>query len=237
MIPYLAIVLHAAWVVLAFVALMSWRRRRAVDDTPDVPMAKLRPGMAARIQGRTAFHGAARTSPLGGHPAVWFAWAVERDHPRSDRSTLAAGSATEPFALVDAAGDRMLVWPAKAEVLEAGEETWENEYPATIDAALRDRLVRGVDLAEPLTDASRLHFTERWLPAGSACFVLGRVEAPGPEHGPDVRGLMRERGEGDFLIVAGVPRDALAALRRQAMLCAIGALAAFVAAVLATIAA
>jgi len=237
-----ALFLHAFWVVGLTVALMSWRRLRAVGGTPTVAVAQARPGIEARIQGRVAFHGAERRSSLGAEPAVWSDWRVERDRdsfrdfgPRGERVTLAADSSTEPFALVDEAGLRVLVWPGRAELLEPREKKWAGEYPATIDAALHDRLTSGVDLAEPLTDASGLYFTERWLPAGAACFALGLVEAPGPEHGPEVRGLIRARGEGDFLISTGAPVDTLAASRRQLEIAVIGTVVMFALAVIATI--
>lgn len=236
--PFIAVGLHLLWVAAAFFAVVSWRRLRAVDDTPTMPMAAVRPGMEARIPGRLAFHGAARTSPLGAEPAVWFDWKVER-HGDAHRDpvlggsaiTQAVGSSIEPFALVDDAGNRMLVWPKAAEVQGAPEQTWDGEYPETIDGTQRDSLVQGIKLAAPLTDASVLHFTERWLPPGAPCLVVGRVEAPRPEHGPEILGQVRE----GVFISAGAPADRLASLRKQTTSAAILALAAFILAVLVSV--
>jgi hypothetical protein len=240
--PFIAGALHLLWVAAAFFAFMSWRRLRELGATPPAKMTQVRSGMEARVQGRLAFDGAARTSPLGNEAAVWFDWKVERhdaEHrdpgPTGHWITQAVGSSAEPFALLDEAGNRMLVWPDKAEVLDVPEQTWDGEYPDTIDGTLRDRLLRGVGLGARLTDASVLHFTERWLPPGALCFVTGRVEAPGPEHGPDMRGLIREGGDRAFLIVAGVLVDAQARLRRKTIRAAFVALAACVLAVLASI--
>ena len=237
---FFAIVLHGLWVISAVLALMSWRRLRDVGDAPDVPLAKLRPGMEARIQGRTAFHGAERTSPLGAVSAVWFDWSVLRDNDspgfgRRLPSTLATDSSTAPFALVDDAGNRLLVWPAKAVFFAPREQRWNAEYPETMDGALRDSLLRGDNQDAPLTDPSVLQFFERWLPPGAPCFVIGRVEAPGPEHGPDVGGLIRESGDRAFLVSAGAPVDAQAALRRKTIWASSVGAVAFVLAVAATI--
>ncbi len=238
----IALVLHALWVVGVTVALMSWHRLRDIGNTPTVPLAQARPGMEARVVGRADFHGAERKSPIGAEPAVWSYWLIERDYdsmrdlgPRGQRFALATESSTEPFALVDETGNIILVWPARAEVIDPQEMRWDHAYPATIDGTLHDRLLRGENLAAPLTNTEILHFTERWLAAGETCFVMGRVEAPGPEHGPGVRGVIREGGDRDFLISRGEPVDTQDSLRRQLKYAVLGTLAAFALAILATI--
>ncbi|MBX3501946.1 MAG: hypothetical protein KF889_21085 [Alphaproteobacteria bacterium] len=232
MIGFLAVILHLLWVGIAFIVFTSWRRLREDGDTTTVAMARLRPGMEASVRGRLAFHGVERTSLLGAEPAVWFDWKIQRLDDASLISagrwiTEAAGRSQEPFAIVDDAGNRVLVWPMGAEVRDAGKTTWDGDYPDTMDEALRGSL--------SAIDAESLHSTERWLPPGMDCVVSGRVEAPGPGYGPDMRGLIRTGGSHALRIAAGGPLNALAERRRNTRRAALIALAALVLAVIASI--
>ena len=240
MVDFLVFSLHFLWIGGAIITFIYWRRLHDVGDTPEVPIAQAQPGMAARFQGRSAFHGQARTSLIGAVAAVQFDWKIEhrevqRTGGDSTWRTRAQGSSMEPFAVVDESGNRLLVWPMDAVVHDTHERIWDGEFPDTMSSTLRDQLVDGIGLVARLTGFGELRFTEHWLPPDMPCFVIGLVEAPGPDHGPDVRGLVRAGGAHGFFIAAGTPLDALASLRRHARAAAAFAAVMFALAITASI--
>ena len=248
MVDFILLVLHLAWMALAFFTVLNWRRLKDVQETPEVSIANVQPGVVASIRGRTAFHGAPRESLMGRVPAVWYSWSVARHTGGHERvgatgdvgwESVAGFSSVEPLALVDDAGNRILFFPMGAEVGHSDEGQWGADLLDTLSETTRDKILSGIGVITALAGMGALRFSERWLRPGVECFVIGRVDKPGPEHGagigPEVKGCVTEGGFRELLLEVGAPVSAAADLRRQMTTTAIGAVVMFILAVIGSI--
>ncbi len=239
------VVLYAGFAITAFVAWLRWRGAQDVNDTPDVPLAGAQPGMVARIQGRAAEHGEQRLSVLGNVACVWHDWEVERREVRRGTSssddreswrTDESGRSDHPFALDDGAGNRILVYPRGADIRDTSSNVWYSAMPRMGKEAFGGSMLgSGIEILSALGGNQNYRFTEHYLQAGEQCFVIGRVEAPGPADGPGVRGCIKGGGGRPYFIATGTPDEAMGSLRRAAIGLTILAAVLLAAAIAATI--
>lgn len=248
MVGFILFVLHIGWLALAFFTFVNWRRLKDVEATREVPIANVQPGEVATIRGRTAFHGEPRESVMGRAPAVWYSWSIERHAGDRERvgvssamgwNSLAGFTSVEPIALTDDAGNRILFFPMSAEVGHSNGGQWNADLLDTLSATTRDRILSGIGAITAFAGMGELRFSERWLRPGVECFVVGRVDKPGPEHGPgigpEVKGCITEGGFRELRLELGAPKTATEDLRSQMTATAIGTVVMFIIAVIGSI--
>lgn len=130
--------------LIAVISLLAWmstyRRARAVDDTPTSKIASAAQGYV-ELQGRgRPLAGPALESPLGHQPCLWYRYLMERqrDH-KWERE--ASGESDASFIIDDGSGE-CLVDPAGAEILPARKETWtQGDYRYTEWLLIRDETI------------------------------------------------------------------------------------------------
>lgn len=112
--------------LIAAVSLIAWtstyRRARAIDDTPTSKIASAAQGYT-ELQGRGRMLGGAPVlAPLSHLPCLWYRYLVERRRNDSWENE-SAGESDASFILDDGSGE-CLVDPEGAEILPARKDTW-----------------------------------------------------------------------------------------------------------------
>ncbi|MCC7463715.1 MAG: hypothetical protein IT480_14780 [Gammaproteobacteria bacterium] len=130
--------------VAAFIALRSWRRARAIDDTPTSRVRSAAQGYV-ELAGRASCAAEEQRAPLSGRPCVWWHYKIEqrREGNRGGRwETINSGTSAVPFLLTDAT-DVCLVDPRGAEVFPSDESSWRGATPWPVRAGSGDAAIAG----------------------------------------------------------------------------------------------
>jgi len=118
------------WIVcaalIAAISLLAWtstyRRARAIDDTPTAKVASAAQGYTELIGRGRALGGTPLVSPLTHLPCLWYRYLLERR--RDDKWEMeASGESDTSFILDDGSGE-CLVDPEGAEILAARKDCW-----------------------------------------------------------------------------------------------------------------
>jgi len=222
----LALVAGAAY--LFFLSASARKSARAIEAVRPVAIAEAQPGTPVRLEGWAAEAGPMGRAPLSGEACLWHAWSIDREYEKpksSDSDSVTyewrlqeSGESREDFAIEDRAGGRIRVRPGEAEALSLGQShvwygTTPRPPPATPSAPADPGIVtKVVDMFR----AGRYRYTEKRLMLGMPIFVVGLLEAPGPEDGANFRGRIGQGGGVPFLISGEAPEQAHANLKRDA---------------------
>lgn len=108
--------------VSLFAWMSTWRRARAIDDTPTSRIASAAQGYAEIVGRGRPLGGEPLLSPLRHLPCLWFRYLVEyRKNDSWERES--SGESDASFIVDDGSGE-CLVDPAGADILPAQKETW-----------------------------------------------------------------------------------------------------------------
>ncbi|HMM55890.1 MAG TPA: hypothetical protein PKC23_12825 [Candidatus Desulfobacillus sp.] len=113
--------------LMAPLSLVAWtstyRRARAIDDTPTSRIASAAQGYVELIGAGKPFGGAPLFSPLNQLPCLWYRYLVERKDGNNKWVRESGGESDESFLLDDGTGE-CVVDPAGAEMLVKRRERW-----------------------------------------------------------------------------------------------------------------
>ena len=130
--------------LIAVISLLAWmstyRRARAIDDTPTSKIASAAQGYVELLGRGRPLSGPALESPLGHQPCLWYRYLMERqsDHKWAHVSS----SESDASFIIDDGSGECLVDPAGAEILPARKETWtQGDYRYTEWLLIRDETI------------------------------------------------------------------------------------------------
>ncbi len=189
---------HLVWIGLLAYRFARMRQIRLLENHPLTPINAAVAGRDVMIEGAVACVGVTR-SMLRAKPAAWYHWIVARyeHNPNAKENDLSenwvtedSGKSTEPLAIEDQAGNRILLLPQRARMERIPDVVW-----------------FGPTSAPPPDGRSRnprnYRYTERLLAPGEFVTVTGRLEPAQPGDGPGVRGLIAGPGDLPFMIGLG----------------------------------
>lgn len=130
---------RAGWLVslglLAVIGLIAWtstfRRRRAINDTPTSRIASAAQGYVELSGQGRALDDPPLYAPLTHGPCLWYRFQIEERTGQNKWQTIDSGESDVPFILEDGS-DRCVIDPEGAEILTRHRQTWqENGYRKT----------------------------------------------------------------------------------------------------------
>ena len=118
------------WIVcaalVAAISMIAWmstyRRARAIDDTPTSKVASAAQGYVELIGSGRALGGPPLTSPCAHLPCLWYRFLVEK-RQEDKWATESSGESDDSFILDDGTGE-CLIDPAGAEILTTRKDSW-----------------------------------------------------------------------------------------------------------------
>ncbi|MDD5247717.1 MAG: hypothetical protein PHY45_01945 [Rhodocyclaceae bacterium] len=112
--------------LIAAISLIAWtstyRRARAIDDTPTAKIASAAQGYTELLGRGRALGGTPVTSPLKHLPCLWYRYLVERR--RNDNWERESSGESDASFIIDDGSGECLVDPAGAEILPALKDAW-----------------------------------------------------------------------------------------------------------------
>ena len=202
------VVIHGLWLVPLGMGL--WGRHlgaaiaaQAPSDIAAAPLGRrvLLEGWAVPAQAPP------RPSTLGAVTCLWHDWRVDQESRPFDQDRTSDpfdgrnhGATGEPFALVNQAGDRVLIDPTHAVFEAVQSRSW------TGPGSRPGGAFQGLGL---------FRYTERWILPRQPLFVLGRLDPPEPGDPAGLRGRVARGGGGPLVVAGESPERVFATVRRR----------------------
>lgn len=205
------IVIHGLW--LAPLGIALWNRWVVSTISAQLPqdIASAPLGQRVLLEGwAMPDRISPRPSTLGQVTCLWHDWRVEREMQPFDQDRASdpfdghnQGATEEPFALENAAGERVLIDPAHAVFEAVPSRSW------TGASSRPGGVFPGLGL---------FRYTERWILPRQPLFVIGRLDPPEPGDPGNIRGRIARGGRGPLVVAGESPEMVFATARRRANL-------------------